>query len=186
MNSYHVKMPTLIEISFNAVLGASSGIGQRLAIEYARYGPYLALTGRSAERLEETKKLCIDSGLKDSNVSLNMTFCFYKLTHRLRAWFQIYWWINSLQIYLITGDVTVKDDIERIMSSVVSHFGKLDILVSIKYLKCIFINRNTTFKSLQTKVFTLMFSRSTMQERRGQGTLTHVRLMTLTGAIMSL
>jgi len=35
------------------------------------------------------------------------------------------------QIHLITGDVTVKEDVERIVSSSVSHFGKLDILVSI-------------------------------------------------------
>ena len=49
--------------------GASSGIGQGIATEYAKYGPYLALTGRSMERLEETKKLCIGSGLDDSKVS---------------------------------------------------------------------------------------------------------------------
>lgn len=48
--------------------GASSGIGQGIAMEYAKYGPHLALTGRSMERLEETKKLCIESGLDASNV----------------------------------------------------------------------------------------------------------------------
>lgn len=37
-------------------------------MEYAKYGPHLALTGRSMERLEETKKLCIESGLAASNV----------------------------------------------------------------------------------------------------------------------
>jgi NAD(P)-dependent dehydrogenase (short-subunit alcohol dehydrogenase family) len=34
------------------------------------------------------------------------------------------------QVYLVTGDVTVKEDVERIVTSVVSHYGKLDILVS--------------------------------------------------------
>ena len=37
--------------------------------------------------------------------------------------------LHFLQIYLITGDVTSKEDVERIVSSTVSHFGKLDILV---------------------------------------------------------
>ena len=49
--------------------GASSGIGQGIAVEYAKYGPYLTLTGRSMERLEETKKLCLKSGLEESSVS---------------------------------------------------------------------------------------------------------------------
>lgn len=43
-------------------------------------------------------------------------------------------WCDSFlfQIHLITGDVTVKEDVERIVSSSVSHFGKLDILVSMQ------------------------------------------------------
>ena len=53
------------------ISGASSGIGQGIATEYAKYGPLLALTGRSMERLEETKKLCIESGLQQSNVSFS-------------------------------------------------------------------------------------------------------------------
>ena len=50
--------------------GASSGIGQGIAAEYAQYGPKMALTGRSMERLEETKKLCIESGARESDVSI--------------------------------------------------------------------------------------------------------------------
>ena len=34
------------------------------------------------------------------------------------------------QIFTVTGDVTVKEDVQRIMDSVVGHYGKLDVLVS--------------------------------------------------------
>ena len=52
----------------NCLSGASSGIGQGIATEYAKYGPFLALTGRSMERLQETKKLCMENGLDESKV----------------------------------------------------------------------------------------------------------------------
>ena len=50
-------------------IGASSGIGANCAVEFAKWGSKLALTGRNQERLEETAAMCQKQGLKKSNVS---------------------------------------------------------------------------------------------------------------------
>ena len=34
------------------------------------------------------------------------------------------------QIFLVTGDVTVKEDVQRIMDSTVQHYGRLDVLLN--------------------------------------------------------
>lgn len=43
------------------ITGASAGIGQALAVALARRGARLALSGRNAERLAETRRLCGDA-----------------------------------------------------------------------------------------------------------------------------
>lgn len=49
---------------FNTILitGASSGLGKQLAIDYAKSGVCLYLSGRNEERLLETAKLCKEKG----------------------------------------------------------------------------------------------------------------------------
>ena len=44
------------------ITGASSGIGQALALEYAHGGVFLALNGRNEERLEKVAQSCRDKG----------------------------------------------------------------------------------------------------------------------------
>ena len=44
------------------VTGASFGIGQQLAFQFADYGAWLALAARNAEKLEEVSKQCIQRG----------------------------------------------------------------------------------------------------------------------------
>ncbi|MBT5186815.1 MAG: SDR family NAD(P)-dependent oxidoreductase [Kordiimonadaceae bacterium] len=46
------------------ITGASSGIGQALAVEYANEGIILFLSGRNANRLEDVKNLCQANGAK--------------------------------------------------------------------------------------------------------------------------
>ena len=53
--------------------GASSGIGMTCALEFAKWGAKLALTGRNAERLDEAAKRCQELGLSSKNVSDNIT-----------------------------------------------------------------------------------------------------------------
>ena len=35
-----------------------------------------------------------------------------------------------IQMFLVTGDLTVKEDVDRIMDSTVKHYGRLDVLVN--------------------------------------------------------
>ena len=50
--------------------GASSGIGQAIAIEFAKNGTSLVITGRNQERLQETVQKCIQAGLACGQVRL--------------------------------------------------------------------------------------------------------------------
>merc|ERR1711935_154762 len=82
------------------VTGASSGMGRGCAVEFARWGAKLALHGRDAERLQITADRCMEAGLSKKN------------------------------IFMITGDVTVEEDVDRIMSGTVAHYGHLDVLLN--------------------------------------------------------
>lgn len=44
------------------ITGASGGLGQAIAVEYARLGHDLSLSGRNADRLNATAKMCRDHG----------------------------------------------------------------------------------------------------------------------------
>lgn len=52
--------------------GASSGIGQALAVEYAKHGTNLVIGGRNTDQLQKTKNQCIKSGLKENQVNFQM------------------------------------------------------------------------------------------------------------------
>ena len=55
-------------LSFPPNPGASAGLGQGAAIEFAREGATLALTGRNQERLSETATKCTAVGLSEDKV----------------------------------------------------------------------------------------------------------------------
>jgi short-subunit dehydrogenase len=55
------------------ITGASSGIGRALALEYARAGVTLALTGRDAPRLDTVAALCRASGATVNSAVLDVT-----------------------------------------------------------------------------------------------------------------
>ena len=76
-----VKISTLSHIH-DTFAGASSGIGATTAVEFAKNGAKLILTGRNEERLQQTSKMCQNVGLnKDSASSLSLivivTMCTY-------------------------------------------------------------------------------------------------------------
>ena len=55
------------------ITGASSGIGEALALHYAGDGVLLALTGRNAKRLEEVAKACEVKGARVHQAVLDVT-----------------------------------------------------------------------------------------------------------------
>ncbi|XP_076360249.1 dehydrogenase/reductase SDR family member 7-like isoform X1 [Tachypleus tridentatus] len=83
------------------ITGASSGIGEALAYELAKYGVRLALSGRNVDKLEAIKTECIVQGsLKDDDV------------------------------LLVPFDITDFSKHSECFQKVVGHFKKLDILVN--------------------------------------------------------
>ena len=55
------------------ITGASSGIGEALALEWAKYKPTLILSGRNIEKLNNVLSLCENAGAKGSVVSMDLT-----------------------------------------------------------------------------------------------------------------
>ena len=49
--------------------GSSSGIGQVIAVEYAKRGATVVIQGRNPQRIEETIKLCEEAGAEKSKVA---------------------------------------------------------------------------------------------------------------------
>jgi len=63
------------------ITGASSGIGQALAMAYAKPGVHLALSGRSKRRLESVARACEDAGSSVDHAILDVTS-----KDEMRAW----------------------------------------------------------------------------------------------------
>lgn len=55
------------------ITGASSGIGEALALAYARPGTFLALIGRDVARLSDTAQRCRDLGAEAETAVINVT-----------------------------------------------------------------------------------------------------------------
>ncbi|CAI5437935.1 unnamed protein product [Caenorhabditis angaria] len=82
------------------ITGSSNGIGRATAIILAKDGAKVTITGRNAERLEETKQELLGAGISADN-------------------------INSVAV-----DVTTSAGQDQLINSTIQKFGKLDILVN--------------------------------------------------------
>ncbi|KAK9498780.1 hypothetical protein O3M35_003341 [Rhynocoris fuscipes] len=82
------------------VTGASSGIGEYLAIELAKSGAKIIITARSETNLEKVKKRCIEAGANEENISV------------------------------LPFDLTEEVRLPEIFNKAVNCFGQLDILVN--------------------------------------------------------
>ncbi|EFO99729.1 hypothetical protein CRE_18864 [Caenorhabditis remanei] len=82
------------------ITGSSNGIGRSAALLFAKDGANVTITGRNADRLEETKQLLLKSGVSEKN-------------------------INS-----VVADLTTSDGQDQLVNTTLKRFGKLDILVN--------------------------------------------------------
>lgn len=83
------------------ITGASSGIGYKTSLEFAKAGSKLAICGRNAENLAKTAKECKELGVPEENV------------------------------LELLGDVTVEADCERLVADTIKQYGQLDVLCNI-------------------------------------------------------
>lgn len=82
------------------ITGSSNGIGRSAALLFAQDGASVTITGRNAERLEETRQLLLKSGISEKNV-------------------------NS-----VVADVTTPEGQDLLVKTTLEKFGKIDILVN--------------------------------------------------------
>ena len=83
------------------ITGSSNGIGRSAALIFAKDGAQVTITGRHAERLEETRQQLLKAGVPAGN-------------------------INS-----VVADVTESSGQDQIINSTLAKFGKIDILVRV-------------------------------------------------------
>lgn len=83
------------------ISGASSGIGQATAIEFAKYNVRLALTARNEANLIRTVEKCKEKGLASDN------------------------------IFYVLGDLCKEGDVQNIIDSTIKQYGKIDVLCNI-------------------------------------------------------
>ncbi|UMM33406.1 hypothetical protein L5515_006901 [Caenorhabditis briggsae] len=82
------------------ITGSSNGIGRSAALLFAQDGANVTITGRNAERLEETRQLILKSGVSESH-------------------------LNS-----VVTDVTTSGGQDLLVKSTLDKFGKIHILVN--------------------------------------------------------
>ena len=82
------------------ITGASSGIGEALAKQYAKQGHQLVLSARREAKLERVKKVCVKLGLKEADV------------------------------LVLPLDVTEHDSMAEKVFAVTSHFKHIDVLIN--------------------------------------------------------
>ncbi|GMS99653.1 hypothetical protein PENTCL1PPCAC_21828, partial [Pristionchus entomophagus] len=82
------------------VTGSSDGIGRAAAVLFAKAGAKVTVTGRNVEKIAVSKSECVAAGAKEEN------------------------------ILEITGDITNRQFIEKLVKDTVEKFGQLDVLVN--------------------------------------------------------
>ncbi|MBD3881898.1 glucose 1-dehydrogenase [Phormidium tenue FACHB-886] len=88
------------------ITGASSGIGQAIAIRFAQEGCNVAINYRkSQEEAEDTEEIALQQACNQAEGC-------------------------GVQSLLIQGDMSKEDDILRMMGAVIEKFGSLDILIN--------------------------------------------------------
>ncbi|CAP20874.1 Protein CBG24212 [Caenorhabditis briggsae] len=82
------------------ITGSSHGIGRCVALMFAKETANVTITGRNAQRLQETKDLILSSGVSECH-------------------------LNS-----VLGDVTTSEGQDELIKTTLDKFGKIDILVN--------------------------------------------------------
>ncbi|EFP10737.1 hypothetical protein CRE_02521 [Caenorhabditis remanei] len=82
------------------ITGSSSGIGRATAILFAKQGAQVTITGRDAEKLEDTKKVILKAACKPHDLNI------------------------------VVANLTDPSGLDEIVKSTLDKFGKIDILVN--------------------------------------------------------
>ncbi|XP_078702869.1 putative oxidoreductase TM_0325 [Branchiostoma floridae x Branchiostoma belcheri] len=82
------------------ITGASSGIGRGAAVEFARLGAHMTLTGRIQENLQATAKACVEAGTPED------------------------------KILVVTGDICDDELRKNLVDQTAQKFSRIDVLVN--------------------------------------------------------
>ncbi|XP_054161143.1 cyclohexanol dehydrogenase-like [Oppia nitens] len=89
------------------ITGSSAGMGEGIALLFAKSGANVVITGRNAERVAKVAKQCTDVSPKQ---------------------------LTALEV---VGNLTNKEDCNRLIETTVQTFGKIDVLVNNAGIDCL-------------------------------------------------
>jgi len=90
------------------VTGSSSGIGETTAIEFAKLGARVVITGRNSERLKLVEEKCQAAASKAGTAAA----------------------AGKKSVLAIAADVAKDEDLKTLVNSTIKEFGQLDVLVN--------------------------------------------------------
>lgn len=102
------------------ITGASSGIGEQIALNLSKYGAKLVLSARSNDKLYQVKNHCIGNCSKNSKM-FQFIFIFYLIIFIELSNGKL----TANDVFVLPMDVTDISKHISLFDNVINHFGKV-------------------------------------------------------------
>lgn len=117
------------------ITGASSGIGEQIALNLSKYGAKLVLSARSKDKLHQVKNRCIGNYYQKYLIAIFLYYTQRVLLNKIYYFFFLYIFteisggkLTANDIFVLPMDVTNMSKHVSLFDNVINHFGKVRII----------------------------------------------------------